>query len=68
MDQDDLDPAALAPAPDDPTAGPDHRLGHDQTPRRVERSSQALGHRALRLTSTPGDTRFQVVLPLTQNG
>jgi hypothetical protein len=45
VDQDDLDPAALATAPDDPAAGPDDRLGHDQPPRRVERASQALGHR-----------------------
>jgi hypothetical protein len=33
VDQDDLDPAALATAPDDPAAGPDNRLSHDQTPR-----------------------------------
>jgi nitrogen-specific signal transduction histidine kinase len=25
-------------------------------------------HGDLRFTSTPGDTRFQVLLPLTQNG
>ena len=48
VDQDDLDPAALATAPDDPAAGPDNRLGHDRAPRWVERASQALGHRALR--------------------
>jgi hypothetical protein len=48
VDQDDLDPAALATAPDDPAAGPDNRFSHDQTPRWVERASQALGHRALR--------------------
>jgi hypothetical protein len=46
--QDDLDPAALAAAPDDPAAGPNDRLGHDRPPRWVERARQAVGHRALR--------------------
>jgi hypothetical protein len=45
VDQDDLDRAALAAAPDDPAAGPDDRLGHDQPPRWVERARQAVGRR-----------------------
>jgi hypothetical protein len=32
-------------APDDPAAGPDDRLGHEQPPRSVERARQAVGHR-----------------------
>jgi hypothetical protein len=45
VDQDDLDPAALTMAPDNPAAGPDDRLGHEQPPRSVERARQAVGHR-----------------------
>jgi hypothetical protein len=45
MDQDDLDHAALATAPDDAAAGPHDRLGHQRPPRWVKRASQALGHR-----------------------
>jgi hypothetical protein len=41
VDQDDLDPAALAAAPDDAAAGPNDRLGHDRLPRWVERARQA---------------------------
>ena len=49
VDRDDLDPSALAAAPDDPAAGLGDRLGHNRPPGWVERASQAwaTAHRAV---------------------